>query len=82
MRYVIAILAAVGGGVLVTVFVSSPIASWIVANQVFESPDEVASMHGLIFMLVNLVGVIAGWTVGWWLGGKLEARAAPGARDA
>ena len=72
MRYLISIVAAIICGLATTIFVSSPIASWLVANQVFESPDDVASMHAMIFLLINLVGVIVGWTVGWWVGGKLE----------
>ena len=69
MRYLIAMIFAVIGAAAVTVFVSSPVASWAVSKFAFESPDEVADLHALIFMGVNLLGLAAGWTIGWWLGG-------------
>jgi hypothetical protein len=34
----------------------------------FESPDEVANLHSIIFMGVNLLALAIGWTIGWWLG--------------
>ena len=41
MRYVIAMIFAALFALAATLFVSTPVASLIVRNQVFESPDEV-----------------------------------------
>ncbi len=69
MRYLIAMICAVVAAGTTTVFVSSPIASWAVSKFAFESPDEVADLHSLVFMGVNLLGLAVGWAIGWWLGG-------------
>ena len=68
MRYLIAMIFAIVVAAAATVFVSSPVATWVVNQQTFESPDEVADLHMLVFMSVNLVALAIGWTIGWWLG--------------
>jgi hypothetical protein len=40
----------------------------VVRQFAFESPDEVADLHSLVFMGVNLLGLAVGWTIGWWVG--------------
>ena len=72
MRYLIAMICGVAVAVLFTLFVSSPLASWIVARQTFESPDAVNDLHAFLFLATNLAGLVAGWTFGWWLGGRFE----------
>ncbi|HEX7076430.1 MAG TPA: hypothetical protein VF226_20525 [Hyphomicrobiaceae bacterium] len=68
MRYLIAMIFAIVAAAAATVFVSSPIATWVVDRMAFESPDEVADLHSMVFMGVNLVALAIGWTIGWWLG--------------
>lgn len=68
MRYLIAMIFAIICAAAATVFVSSPVATWVVDQMAFESPDEVADLHSVVFMSVNLVGLAIGWTIGWWLG--------------
>jgi F0F1-type ATP synthase membrane subunit c/vacuolar-type H+-ATPase subunit K len=68
MRYVIAMLFAIIGAALMMAFLSSNLASAIVATQRFTSPDDVADMHTALFMAFNLAGLIAGWTIGWLIG--------------
>lgn len=68
MRYLIAMVFAIVFAAAATVFVSSPVATWVVDQMVFESPDEVGDLHMLVFMGVNLAGLAIGWTIGWWLG--------------
>lgn len=68
MRYLIAMIFAVVSAAAATVFVSSRVATWVVSQQVFESPDEVAEMHMLVFMAVNVLALAIGWVIGWWLG--------------
>lgn len=72
MRYLLAMIFAILCAFGAMRFVSSPLASWVVAQRTFESPDEVANLHALVFMGMNLVGLLAGWTIGWWLGGALH----------
>lgn len=68
MRYLIAMIFAIITAAAATVFVSSPVATWVVDQMAFESPDEVADLHAAIFMGVNLLALAIGWTIGWWLG--------------
>ena len=69
MRYLIAMIFAIVAAGSATYFASSPIASLVVSKFTFESPDEVADLHSLVFMGVNLAALAVGWTIGWWLGG-------------
>lgn len=72
MRYLIAIVSAIAVALGVTIYVSSPIASWVVRQFAFDSPDGVADLHALVFMAVNIAGLIFGWIVGWGIGGAFE----------
>lgn len=72
MRYVVAIVFAILAAGAATLYVSSPVATWIVSRNVFESPDEADNLENLIFMGVNLLGLAVGWTFGWWLGGLIS----------
>ena len=72
MRYAIAFVAAVLAAAVAALFFSAPIASALVAGMRFESPDEVATMHAMLFMAGNVAALIAGWLVGLALGIRLE----------
>ncbi len=72
MRYVIAIIFAIVVALVITIYVSSPIASWVVRQYAFDSPDSVANLHALVFMAINVGGLIVGWIIGWLLGGIFE----------
>jgi hypothetical protein len=77
MRYVIAMLVAIVVTLLVTVFVSPQLASLAVGRFSFDSPDEVGNLEDGVYMLSNLAALLIGWTVGWFLGGRLVSRPAP-----
>lgn len=72
MRYVVAMLSAGVIAFLAAAFLSSKIASWVVDGFTFESPDQVASMHGMVFMGVNILALLIGWGIGWALVGAPE----------
>jgi hypothetical protein len=72
MRYLIAIVFAVAGAVLAILFLSGPVANWIALQFSFESSDDAENLNQMAFIVVNLLGLIVGWTVGWALGGRLE----------
>lgn len=72
MRYMIAFVGAVLAAGFAAVFVSGWIASMFVADMRFESPDEVATAHALLFMGVNLVALVLGWLVGLAIGARFE----------
>ncbi len=72
VRYLIAIIVAIAVALLVTIFLSAPIASWVVRQFAFESPDGVADMHAFVFMAVNFGGLILGWVIGWAIGGVFD----------
>jgi hypothetical protein len=68
MRYVVAMTVAVIAAALATLYLSSPVASWVVRQFTFDSPDSVASLHAATFMVCNLAALTAGFLVGWGLG--------------
>jgi hypothetical protein len=68
MRYVIAMVFAVIGAALMMMFVSSDVASTIVAGRRFDNPDDVADLHAALFMALNVVGLVVGWALGWMFG--------------
>jgi hypothetical protein len=72
MRYLIATVFAVAGAVLAILFLSGPVANWIALQFSFESSDDAENLNQMAFIVVNLLGLIVGWTVGWALGGRLE----------
>jgi phosphate/sulfate permease len=77
MRYLVAIICAVLGAFLATVFVSSTVATMVVGTQRFSDPDQVANMHAAIFMAINALGLLVGWAFGWMIGGRLVGTEAP-----
>lgn len=72
MRYLISMIAAVAVALAATIFISSPIASWVVSRFTFDSPDTVADLHSAVFMGVNVLAVAIGWSIGWAIGGRFE----------
>ena len=74
MRYVFAMVAAIVVALLTTVFVSPYLASTAVSLFTFESPDEVGNLEDGVYMLSNLAGLLIGWTIGWFVGGRFLAR--------
>jgi hypothetical protein len=71
MRYVISMAAAITFALVATLFISMPLANFAVDRYTFESPDEVAQLHTLVFMLSNLSALLIGWIVGWFAAGRL-----------
>lgn len=67
MRYVIAMVCGAVFLAGAMVFVSSPVASWVVRQYTFDSPDTVEQLHSGVFMLTNIAALLIGWTVGWLL---------------
>ena len=77
MRYLVAIIGAVLGAFLASVYVSSPVATLLVGTQRFSDPDQVANLHAAIFMACNAAGLFVGWGIGWWIGGRIVSAEAP-----
>jgi Co/Zn/Cd efflux system component len=77
MRYLVAIICAVLGAFVTTLFIASPVATMIVGTQRFSDPDSVASMHAALFMAVNALGLLVGWAVGWLIGGRIASHEVP-----
>jgi hypothetical protein len=69
MRFVVAMVFAVIGAVLATIFLSSEVADWVVARQTFESSDDAENLHMLVFIATNTAGLLVGWLVGWTIAG-------------
>ena len=68
MRTLVAMGCASAVALFVMLFVASPVASWVVRQLTFDSPDGVADLHGAVFMGLNVIGLAVGWTLGWMLG--------------
>jgi hypothetical protein len=73
MRYVIAMSVATVFALVSSLFVASPVASAIVRQFTFDSPDTVASLHAASFMVVNVLMLTLGFTLGWALGRRFQA---------
>jgi len=73
-------VVAIAAAAVATVFVSSPVASWVVAQpwvvhtMDFDNPDSVADLHSAVFMGVNLIAMLIGWTIGWIIGGSFQGK--------
>lgn len=65
MRYVIAMATATIAALLASLFIASPIASAVVRNFTFDSPDTVASLHAAVFMAVSASALVLGFLIGW-----------------
>ena len=77
MRYFVAMIFAIVATALTAIYLSSPIASWAVAQMSFDSPDQVGELHSALFITCNLVGMLVGWTIGWAIAGPLKTGPRP-----
>ena len=71
MRYLIAMAGAVVVAALATIFVSPRLASMVVDQFTFTSPDEVGNLEDGVFMAANFIALLIGWWLGWMIGGRL-----------
>jgi hypothetical protein len=74
MRYLVAIIFALVGAFIAIKFLSGPVANWATFGPKFESSDDADNLNQLVYIGVNLVGMIVGWTIGWAIGGPLSRR--------
>lgn len=77
MRYLVAIIFAIIGAALAMHFLSAPVADWAALQFKYDSSDAAENVNQLAFMVVNLAGLIVGWTIGWAIGTPLRDRARP-----
>ena len=68
MRTLVAMGFACAAALIMTLFIASPLANWVVRQYTFDSPDSVADLHSAVFMGTNLFALLAGWTLGWMFG--------------
>lgn len=69
MRHVIAVGCALVFALVAIAFIGGPVASLVVDSERFESPDEVARLHGLVFLSTAFIALVAGWLIGWVVAG-------------
>lgn len=72
MRYLVSMIAAIAVALAATLFLSSAVASWVVARFTFDSPDTVADLHSAVFMGMNVLAVALGWSIGWAIGSRFD----------
>ena len=77
MRYVIAMIFALAVAVFTSAQLAAPLTSSIIDGMKFESPDQVEDIHSALLIGIALIGLIAGWLVGWAVGGLFVAKQAP-----
>ena len=77
MRYLIAIIFAIVGAAVAMQFLSGPVANWAALQFKFDSSDDAENMNQMVFMIVNLAGLVVGWTIGWAIGGPLSSGQRP-----
>lgn len=68
LRYVLAMLFAIAAATLTAMLISPAVSGFAVNQFSFDSPDQVSNLEDIVFMLVNIVGLGIGWTIGWALG--------------
>jgi hypothetical protein len=71
MKVIFGIVFAVLFGLVGARF-AGPIGDWLIATQVFESPDQVANFDLIVRLGVTLVIALAGAFVGALIGGRLK----------
>jgi putative Ca2+/H+ antiporter (TMEM165/GDT1 family) len=77
MRYLVSIIFAIVGAAIAMKFLSGPVADWAALQFKFQSSDEAENLNQMAFMIVNLGGLIVGWTIGWIIAGPLRGGARP-----
>ena len=60
MRYLIAMIAAIALALPASMFVSTPVANWVVSLFSFDSPDTVGDLHAFAFMASNVAALAIG----------------------
>jgi hypothetical protein len=71
MKVIFAIIFAVAFGLVGARF-AGPLGDWLIATQVFESPDQVANFDLFVRLAITLLIAIAGVFVGILVGGRLK----------
>jgi hypothetical protein len=71
MKVIFGIVFAVLFGLVGARF-AGPIGDWMIATQVFESPDQVANFDLIVRLGVTLVIALTGAFVGILIGGRLK----------
>ena len=74
MRYLLAMAMAIVFAAIAAIYISSPVASWVVRQFTFDGPDTVASLHAATFMACNVAALVGGFLVGWGLGKPFAER--------
>ena len=67
-------VVAMAFALIATLFVSGPLATWVIKDMPFENPDDEAAWQTMVFMTGNLVALILGWMVGWALASRYQDR--------
>lgn len=64
MRYVIAMVSALVVAGIATLWVGTPVANAVVSRLTFDNPDDVANLHAIVFMAVNVAALLIGFGAG------------------
>jgi len=74
MRYVLAMLCGTISAAIAATFVSSPVASWLSTQFIYESPDGQNDVEQMAFLGVLIVAMAIGWAIGWAIGAPYARR--------
>lgn len=82
MRYVIAMIFALAVAVFTAAQFAAPMATAITDGMKFESPDQVEDLHTALLAGFAFLGLVAGWILGWLVGGLFVSSPSPARSDA
>lgn len=77
MRYVIAMVFAIVVAVFTAAQFAAPLTTSIIDGMKFDSPDDVEGIHTALLAAIAFLGLVAGWILGWAVGGLFVRTAAP-----
>ncbi len=74
MRLLFAIAGVIIFGALALLFLGGYVANLFAAAQPAFSPDDVNDNHSLAYLSTVFLSLVAGWFIGWGIGGALRGR--------
>jgi F0F1-type ATP synthase assembly protein I len=77
MRYAIAIIFALLAGWFVAANIAPDMATDLIKQSKFQSPDQVDDYEAMLKISIPLVGAAAGFLVGWLIGGLFDRAPKP-----
>lgn len=72
MRTLVAMAVALAAALLTSLYLAQPAATWVTNQFTYDNPDSVGDLHAVVYMATNIAALLAGYGIGWLLGGPLD----------